>query len=54
MAQMAVLQPMMAMSLPSNYQSLYANRAAEQLEIKTDQNILLEKANTQLKGELMQ
>ena len=46
--QMAMLQPMMAMSAPSTYQSLYADRAAEQLSIKTDQNILLEKANTQL------
>lgn len=48
MAQMAMHQSMMAVSLPSNYQSLYPNRAAEQLDIKTDQNILLEKANTQL------
>jgi hypothetical protein len=46
MAQLAAQQSMVAMS--STYQSLFAGRTAEQLEIRTDQNILLEKANTHL------
>ena len=46
--------PVMPFAQPSNLQSIYQDRTKEKLAIKKDQNILLEKTNTQLCEKLYQ
>ena len=46
--------PAMPLTQPSNQQSIYQDRTKEKLAIKKDQNILLEKTNTQLCEKLYQ